>query len=181
MLLGCSSTHTHNRPRCWHACSISIYFQNNIKKLSASFFCFVVSFRRNIFFCFTFFCIMVFCSGISWGIINHHPQHSGLVVRQCWACRCSLDLTNALVIFLIDVVLLLSFLCLRLSYIMCWLDPLRCWLRIDFYFNLAVSFLFPPRNKMQTKKKDRVRVLKHDGIDYVKRNAAQGSNRVRQN
>lgn len=27
--------------------------------------------------------------------------------------------------------------------------------------------------------KDRVRVLKHDGIDYVKRNAAQGSNRVR--
>ena len=28
-------------------------------------------------------------------------------------------------------------------------------------------------------RKDRVRVLKHDGIDYVKRNAAQGSNRVR--
>lgn len=27
---------------------------------------------------------------------------------------------------------------------------------------------------------ERVRVLKHDGIDYVKRNAAQGSNRVRE-
>lgn len=30
-------------------------------------------------------------------------------------------------------------------------------------------------------KQDRVRVLKHDGIDYVKRNAAQGSNRVSPN